>query len=33
MMALAVSPEVKCTDMGLADTAQKKLLPLIKAFL
>ena len=29
LMALAVSPEIKCTDIGLVDVVNKKLLPLV----
>lgn len=30
VMPLAVSPEIKCTDMGLLDVAHKKFLPLVE---
>lgn len=30
VMPLAVSPEIKCTDMGLLDVAQKRFLPLVE---
>ena len=29
LMSLAVSPEVKCTDLGLVDVLEKKFIPLI----
>lgn len=32
-MALAVSPEIKCTDLGLIDVVNKRLLPLVERVL
>jgi adenine deaminase len=29
LMALAVSPEIKCTDIGLVDVLEKKQIPLV----
>jgi adenine deaminase len=29
LMSLAVSPEIKCTDLGLVDVLEKKFIPLI----
>ena len=30
LMPLAVSPEIKCTDLGLIDVVNKRMLPLIE---